>query len=274
MGEQSNQRRNAGFTLAELLIVVAILLVLIAIAVPVFSGALGGSEEAVCDANRRSIKSTFYTTYTLGTDKDSTSAFNTCIAEMKAENKDVTCPSGGAFTIERDDGEGHIVVACSKHGLSIGESALAWVKNAYNGSWYTFTDPDGNKITSDQQIREQYIKQNGLTEWPAVEGIGKNGQKDTLYIEFKSYGNSADTTFLYAGTNKNPSQSDWSAYYICDTNGLLGEASVGQWYRVSNPVNGNISGAPDKTGAYVKKLLEENQNNKVSLVGDKFVESS
>ena len=45
-----------GFTLAELLIVVAIIAVLVAIAIPVFSTSLSKAEQAVEDANLRAAK--------------------------------------------------------------------------------------------------------------------------------------------------------------------------------------------------------------------------
>ncbi len=51
------QRKNKkGFTLAELLIVVAILAVLTAIAVPLFVGALDNAKEATRDANVRAVR--------------------------------------------------------------------------------------------------------------------------------------------------------------------------------------------------------------------------
>lgn len=45
-----------GFTLAELLIVVAILAVLVAIAIPVFNSSLTKAKDAVRDANLRAAK--------------------------------------------------------------------------------------------------------------------------------------------------------------------------------------------------------------------------
>ena len=45
-----------GFTLAELLIVVAIILVLVAVAIPVFTGALNKADDAVKNADIRAVK--------------------------------------------------------------------------------------------------------------------------------------------------------------------------------------------------------------------------
>ena len=50
------KRSKKGFTLAELLIVVAIIAVLVAIAVPLFVGALGKAEKRVEDANVRAVR--------------------------------------------------------------------------------------------------------------------------------------------------------------------------------------------------------------------------
>ena len=49
------KKNNRGFTLAELLIVVAIIAVLVAIAIPVFTGQLNKSKYGVDEANARSI---------------------------------------------------------------------------------------------------------------------------------------------------------------------------------------------------------------------------
>lgn len=59
------REEKGGFTLAELLIVVAILLVLIAIAVPMFTGAMDKANNAVELANARSAQSEAMANYQL-----------------------------------------------------------------------------------------------------------------------------------------------------------------------------------------------------------------
>ena len=51
------KERREGFTMAELLIVVAIIAVLVAIAIPVFNGQLNKSKYATDEANARSLYS-------------------------------------------------------------------------------------------------------------------------------------------------------------------------------------------------------------------------
>ena len=51
------REEKGGFTLAELLIVVAIILVLVAVAVPVFTGAMNDANKSVAVADIRSARS-------------------------------------------------------------------------------------------------------------------------------------------------------------------------------------------------------------------------
>lgn len=50
------REEKGGFTLAELLIVVAIILVLVAVAVPVFTGAMDNANKSVFEANVRAAR--------------------------------------------------------------------------------------------------------------------------------------------------------------------------------------------------------------------------
>ncbi len=59
------REEKGGFTLAELLIVVAIILVLVAIAIPVFTGAMASANEAVAKGDIRAVKAEAVTTHLL-----------------------------------------------------------------------------------------------------------------------------------------------------------------------------------------------------------------
>ena len=63
-------KSKKGFTLAELLIVVAIIAVLVAIAVPLFVSGLKRAEDAVIDANERSLLSMAVTAILTDEDND------------------------------------------------------------------------------------------------------------------------------------------------------------------------------------------------------------
>ena len=69
----SKKLNKKGFTLAELLIVVAIIAILVAIAVPIFTAQLNKARIAVHQANARSVKSAAVAAImegnTIGTDK-------------------------------------------------------------------------------------------------------------------------------------------------------------------------------------------------------------
>jgi prepilin-type N-terminal cleavage/methylation domain-containing protein len=100
------RRMKKGFTLAELLIVVAIIAVLVAIAVPVFRGSLAKAEEAVCMANRRSLYAQIVTEHLL-TDRPCAAIFAEYVGGAGK------CPAGGTFSW-RDEGNTGVVV-CDHH---------------------------------------------------------------------------------------------------------------------------------------------------------------
>lgn len=59
-----NKKLNKkGFTLAELLVVVAILAILVAVSIPIFTGKLNKAKEATDDANVRAAKAAAVTEY-------------------------------------------------------------------------------------------------------------------------------------------------------------------------------------------------------------------
>ena len=89
--DKNLKKNNRGFTLAELLIVVAIIAVLVAIAIPVFTNQLEKAREATDMANIRNAYATAMAHYLDGTKTD---------GAFKAESEKMTQTTAGWATIE------------------------------------------------------------------------------------------------------------------------------------------------------------------------------
>lgn len=104
-----------GFTLAELLVVLAILAVLVAVAIPLFTGAISTAEKTAKDANVRAIRAAgvveiltakptptegtngWYATATVGTDGEMSGL---TISACNDTTPSVTYPAGGTVNGE------------------------------------------------------------------------------------------------------------------------------------------------------------------------------
>ena len=94
-------KNEKGFTLAELLIVVAIIAVLVAVAIPVFSAQLHKSRRATDEANARSLYANLQADYL-------TNATNTTDYEAASWSDDLatgTTIEGQGSTFDLQDGE-------------------------------------------------------------------------------------------------------------------------------------------------------------------------
>lgn len=249
----AHSRRTAGFTLAELLVVVAIVAVLVAVAIPVFTGALGNTEEATCAANRRSVKSMYTNAWLLDqTPGKQQELFGNCVAQLKKQNNDVLCPSEGNYTATFTS-NGAVIIKCGVHGLGLDDELGSWLAT-YKGPY-----------SGDESARKAYAADKGLTSWPSVKGL----DEETYYLQFKSYNNSAANAFLYAGpTSTIENSNSWRAKYICDNNGLYG--TPGQWYEL--PKVEGISMYGDGAEDKLIKLLET--GTPVTFEKNKFVKSA
>jgi len=106
MVKKRNGRR--GFTLMELLIVVAIIAILTAISIPVFAGQLEKSKLATCEANRRSLKSLVTNAYITGGSEG--------VKQACADNPGLfVCPDGGTISYYIDESTGACTVSCTYH---------------------------------------------------------------------------------------------------------------------------------------------------------------
>lgn len=225
MPHRSYRKRTAGFTLAELLIVVAIVLVLVAIAVPVFTGATARAQEATCAGNRHTVKVIVADSYLLDTSITVDTTYVHEVAEKLADqnNGNELCPSGGTYSLKGDASKGIIIIQCSKHGISADDEMYSWITDNYSENW---TDYWG----TDRSVWKKYVEKTGITEWPSVEATDGT----TYYLKFKGYTNNPNHAFLYAGMQKDLDKDDWQSRYLCDSAGIYGTA--GQWYELPQVV--------------------------------------
>lgn len=86
-----------GFTLAELLIVIAIIGVLVAVAVPVFTSQLSNAEDAVKKANCRSVLSEATVDYLDGELTVKSYTYDKVVYTVEASG-DVVTVTGGGYT--------------------------------------------------------------------------------------------------------------------------------------------------------------------------------
>lgn len=98
-------KKSGGFTLIDLIVVIAIFGILAALAVPRFVRFRSKAEESVCAANRKIVE-TMYMAYLIekGTDHE-----DSIFDQSVIENFDEACPTGGVIRYE--DGK----VKCSVH---------------------------------------------------------------------------------------------------------------------------------------------------------------
>ena len=131
------RERREGFTMAELLIVVAIIAVLVAIAIPVFTSQLDKSKAATDAANIRSGYAAVQTevlTTNISSSKNYYLKSDGSVAEATGTTSGAYVTKGDSTKVENGSTIG---------GLAIGSSGASWTKNQ---TIYYHVNSDG-KVT-------------------------------------------------------------------------------------------------------------------------------
>jgi len=116
--------RRRGFTLIELLIVILVLAILMAVALPLYLAAVSDSQLKSCRSNMQTIANAEAAYKT----SSSTHTYTTTLSDLNANlGATPVCPSGGTYSVEISTGSstaqngstvpsGGLVVSCSASG--------------------------------------------------------------------------------------------------------------------------------------------------------------
>ncbi|MDD4722210.1 MAG: prepilin-type N-terminal cleavage/methylation domain-containing protein [Acidaminococcaceae bacterium] len=171
-------RPSKGFTLIELVIVIAILGILAGIAVAIFGDTLADTQKKACIANRITIIKQYTLAEARG-DAEASSLENYTKWYLKTYYNGVAtlCPRGGTYTYSEDP----LDIICSEHGSMRDEVSTAYVfdktqaqatldslMNAYSGFGQYLLDNGRNKnvLNSGQEMQNlvAYLKDSTVSD--------------------------------------------------------------------------------------------------------------
>lgn len=136
-------RNKKGFTLAELLIVVAIIGVLVAISIPIFTAQLEKSREAVDEANLRSLYAEASSAVLTEDTKATTDIKGATLKVVKGEDGVYTATADLTLTQQKDG-------LTSGDSVNIGGVDVPFAKWTKGGKLEIVVKSDGTATTIDQ----------------------------------------------------------------------------------------------------------------------------
>lgn len=208
--------RNQGFSLIELIIAIAILVILTGLLAPQFMKYIEKSRKAVCISNRDTLVNEIWVEKIMNsayTDEEAEAFF----AKQKG------CPSGGTWTLEIKTT--HISIECDKHGtISKGLDDIKLTESQeILKDFNEFVSGKTGGLNNDK-LREEFLKKyNG--KWPVFTVKGMEYEIQPLFREGSSASEISDKVWIFAKSAE--SSNKWGANFVYNV-------KDGKWYQAIN----------------------------------------
>lgn len=231
---KKNLKSNKGFTLIEIIIVLVIIAILMAVAIPSIFGYIEKTKKTACEANRLTLYKDLC--ISLVSNESLTQEY----ADKLLSESEPVCPSNGTVSITITNNE--ITIICNKHGKTSVNS------NTENNECKTFLEEyqayiDTMKNKNNSKARQEFFDKKGSLPTMSVD---INGVVNTYQIE-PFYNSSTGEYWLFArqgdGTSINASNFYADMVYDPDSD---------RWYQKLH----SYSHKPDKTSMTFKSLAE------------------
>lgn len=288
--QYKHRQKQGGFTLIELIVVIAIIGILAALVVPSVTGYVQQAQAATCQRNIQSAAQML--DQVVAQDMGSYSEegkLNNLLKDIMENNGDyfskpVKCPGGGIYTYNAywaANGTLQCTITCSKHSGIEGSKTVGKKMDDSMGEWIneiekikndsSLSTAEKNKLleafvsaanghVSNDSIRAKFFEEYG-DKWPELEteilekSVNLKGK--TLYVQPYAVmtGQDVEKVLIYAGDKAlNSSSGKWnaSAIYNPDDN---------TWYeRVDGKAYGMYALGPGRNPEALNTLMEELQD--------------
>lgn len=184
------RKRKQGFTLIELMIVLALLAILATLTLPSFAGLKEDSKRRLCEENRNIMQGSYLVRRNLKNGE----LPNESLAAVQKQfegTETMLCPSGGTYTLRVSGGGSTLNVTCSEHGggslygQDLGALLGGIITNfdkkvtRYDSEAIGLINSDGN-VSHSTQIEEELKRQGLTTEGTAWSVEMKGGEIATV----------------------------------------------------------------------------------------------
>ncbi len=280
MTTKTSDRR--GFTLAELLVVVAIIAILVAVSIVIFTGKQKEAKETVCKANRESLKHHIVADYLSGDLETLNDEVLKTYIEMDKEGDKEMCPSGGTYYIQFTENtktfEGGFSIRCTYHD----DGKNSDVASGFSGAGFlkALTEIDNNGVIKEyfkthltidsgatdserSKTVERILKENDID-------LEKEGVKTWAYRYYKQGDNKYNKMLYWSSVDiqqKNPGEEvpfirynvQTKTYTVWNVSVKKGEGTQYKEYRAIDSEKGSTLGPEVGKQTYenAKKVYED-----------------